>query len=114
MATDCSEHNLWPHGTILLLSLVTGSIGFSLAEQPRGNTQSLSFLLWQRPGPGATQGTESTHRCSVTGQWCPAQPRAKVNLTSALGEASQQMVCEPQKEKEAHREQSQTAFISFS
>ncbi|KAF6130852.1 hypothetical protein HJG60_007825 [Phyllostomus discolor] len=43
-----------------------------------------------------------------------AQPRAEVNLTLALGEASQQMVWEPQREKEAHPEQSQAAFTSSS
>lgn len=37
-----------------------------------------------------------------------------MNLTPALGEASQQMVRELQKEKEAHPEQSQAAFTSLS
>lgn len=59
------EHSLLAHRAVFLLSLVPGLISFPRPERSSSNTQSLSFLLWQRPGSGAAQGTKRAHRCLV-------------------------------------------------
>lgn len=59
--------------------------------------------------PGDKEGTQ------VFPFWATGpSPGQKANSMSALGQVSQQMVCESQKERKARPEQSQVAFISFS
>lgn len=107
----------WPAGRSLFSPSITAPLSFSPPEQS-GNTQSPSFLLWQSQRPcfgGVAQGIRRGH----TGILLPdngtqRSPGEKVNLASAQGEVSQQMICEPPKEKKDHQEWSQAAFTSSS